>query len=315
MRIGFGIRRLGIQAYACGRERIYGHKKECRMFRLLGFESAEAEWGMEMNFFIVGLIVLALAVLYLYAIMPRMVRRPDKSPFTGWMYAHRGLFDNNTQAPENSLSAFKKAVDAGFGIEMDVQLTKDKIPVVFHDFTLERACKKKGKVSDYTYAQLKQFFLFRSDEHIPTFQEALELVNGKVPLIVELKMEWSDWLLGSYKGFYVIESFNPLGLIWYRRHRSRIIRGQLADHFRKEGTAKGPFYFLLHYLVLNFLTKPDFIAYNHKYSKNMSRQLCRYLYGAAAAGWTIKNEEQLMSARENFDWIIFDGFVPKIRKN
>lgn len=271
-----------------------------------------------MIFLWIGLIALGLVILYLWAIMPRMVKRPDRTPFEGKLYAHRGLFDNEGDAPENSLPAFAKAVESGFGIEMDIQLTKDKIPVVFHDFTLKRACRTSGKVMDYTYEELKKLELFCSQEHIPTFEEALEVIDGKVPIIVELKIEWSDCrvcriadeILRKYNGLYAIESFNPLALLWFRKNHKEVVRGQLADHFRKEGNANVPFYFLLHYLTLNFLTKPDFIAYNHKYSKNMSRQICRYLYGAAAAGWTIKNEEQLEEAKENFDMFIFDGFIP-----
>ncbi|MBQ6887906.1 MAG: glycerophosphodiester phosphodiesterase [Lachnospiraceae bacterium] len=274
-----------------------------------------------MIFLWIGFIVLFLVAVYLYAIMPRMIKRPDRTPFEGKLYAHRGLFDNETDAPENSLPAFAKAAENGFGIEMDIQLTKDKIPVVFHDFTLRRACRTSGKVIDYTYEELKNLELFRSQEHIPTLEEALEVIGGRVPIIVELKIEWRDYrvcriadeILRKYKGAYAIESFNPLALLWYRKNHKEVVRGQLADHFRKEGTANVPFYFLLHYLTLNFLTKPDFIAYNHKYSKNMSRQICRYLFGAAAAGWTIKNEEQLKAAKENFDWFIFDGFIPKER--
>ncbi len=272
-----------------------------------------------MTYLIIGLIILFLVLLYLFAIMPRMFHRPDKTSFKGGYFAHRGLFDNESQAPENSLPAFQKAVEKGFGIEMDVQLTKDKVPVVFHDFTLKRACKKDGKVEQYTYEELRQFTLFESKEHIPTLEEVLKVIDGRVPIIVELKIEWLDYsvcpvadkILSRYQGAYAIESFNPLGLIWYRKNRKEIVRGQLADHFRKEGTAKGPFYFLLHYMTMNFLTRPDFIAYNHKYPKNISRRLCRYLYRATAAGWTIKNEEQLKAAKENFDWFIFDSFVPQ----
>lgn len=274
-----------------------------------------------MSYLIIGLCFFILILMYLWAIMPRMLCRPDKTPFEGGYFAHRGLFDNETEAPENSLPAFRKAVEAGFGIEMDVQLTKDKVPVIFHDFTLDRACGTSGRVEHYTYEELKQLRLFQSNEHIPTFEEVLSVVDGKVPIIVELKIEWmdcslcpvADKVLQEYKGDYAIESFNPLGLFWYRRKRKEVVRGQLADHFRKEGTARGIFYFLLHYMTLNFLTRPDFIAYNHKYPKNMSRQLCRYLFGATAAGWTIKSEEQLKKARDNFDWFIFDGFVPAKR--
>ncbi|MDE6063272.1 MAG: glycerophosphodiester phosphodiesterase, partial [Lachnospiraceae bacterium] len=109
-------------------------------------------------------IILAVSVLYLLMIMPRMLHRPDSAPFAGVLYAHRGLHDNTSEAPENSMAAFQKAVDAGFGIELDVQLSFDKVPVVFHDFSLARACGAEGKVADYTYEELQQFTLFDSDQ-------------------------------------------------------------------------------------------------------------------------------------------------------
>ena len=145
-----------------------------------------------MIFLWIGFLILGLVILYLYAIMPRMIKRPDRTPFEGKLYAHRGLFDNETDAPENSLPAFARAVEKGFGIEMDIQLTKDKVPVVFHDFTLKRACRTSGKVIDYTYDELKNLELFCSQEHIPTFEEALAVVDGRVPIIVELKIDAED---------------------------------------------------------------------------------------------------------------------------
>ena len=89
-------------------------------------------------------------IVYLAAIMPRIFKRPDYSSLKGYYYAHRGLHDNNSDAPENSMAAFRKAVDAGYGIELDVQLTKDRIPVIFHDDTLKRVCGVDGYVKDYT---------------------------------------------------------------------------------------------------------------------------------------------------------------------
>ena len=100
---------------------------------------------------IILIVIVVLAILYFLMIMPRMAHKPDTACFKEWLYAHRGLHDNATQAPENSMAAFRKAVDAGFGIELDIQLTKDKIPVVFHDFTLKRVCGGEGKICDYTY--------------------------------------------------------------------------------------------------------------------------------------------------------------------
>ena len=124
-----------------------------------------------MKLMIIGLICLAaLVLLYLLMIMPRMLGRPDTAPFMKWLYAHRGLHDNSSDAPENSMRAFKKAVDAGFGIEMDVQLSKDGVPVVFHDYTLKRICGEEGKVEQYTFEELQQFPLCGTDQRIPSLK-------------------------------------------------------------------------------------------------------------------------------------------------
>ena len=272
--------------------------------------------------YVVLIVILVLIVLYFLAIKPRLSRRKQWAPFKGVYYAHRGLHDNESEAPENSLPAFKKAVKAGYGIELDVQLTKDRVPVVFHDFTLERACGKPGKVYEYTYEELQQFPLFQSNERIPKFEEVLKVVDGKVPLIVEIKLEWMDLtvcafvdkLLKEYKGMYCIESFNPLVLTWYRRYHNDVLRGQLSDAFLKEGEYRGVLYWILQNLLLNWMTKPDFVAYNHKYADNLSRRLCRKLYKNMAAAWTIKSQQELEAAKEEFDVFIFDSFIPKKQK-
>lgn len=272
---------------------------------------------LALSIVLIGAAVLVL--LYFLAIMPRLGHRKKRKDFLGVYYAHRGLHDNASDAPENSLAAFKKAVEAGYGIEMDVQLTRDKIPVVFHDFTLERICGREGKVSDYTWQELKEFKLCDSEETIPGFGEVLKTVNGRVPLIVELKVEWldhsvcpiADELLREYKGLYCIESFNPLALIWYRRHHGDVVRGQLADGFIKSGEFKGILYVLLQNLMLNWITKPDFVAYNHKYADIPARKLCKGLYKNMAAAWTIKSQEELEKARNKFDIFIFDSFIPE----
>ncbi len=275
-----------------------------------------------MNVLYVVLIIAAvLVLLYFLAIMPRLTGRAKRKDFLGVYYAHRGLHDNASDAPENSMAAFKKAVKKGYGVELDVQLTKDKVPVVFHDFTLERICRREGKVSDYTWQELKEFKLCDSQERIPLFADVLKTVDGKVPLIVELKVEWmdisvcpiADRLLRQYQGLYCIESFNPLALSWYRRYHNDVVRGQLADGFLKSGEFKGILYFFLQNLLLNWITKPDFIAYNHKYADIAARRICRKLYRSMAVAWTIKNQEELEKAKGQFDIFIFDSFIPTLR--
>lgn len=294
------------------------------------------------------IIVLVVAIFYLLMVMPRMIGRPDRKPFMDVLYAHRGLHDNEGDAPENSMAAFRKAVEGGYGIELDVQLTKDQVPVVFHDFTLARMARvaggaeagtgvaadgqkavadgelspAQGKVSDYTYEELQQFTLGRSWERIPTFKEFLEMVDGRVPLIVEYKIpginnvkvcELGNELLSNYKGLYCIESFNPLAVYWYRKNNPKVMRGQLAEDFRREKQTGYPgiVFFAMHNLLLNFLAKPDFIAYNHKHYKDLSRNLCRYLFKGVAVAYTIKSQQQLEDRSGDFDMFIFDSFVPE----
>lgn len=264
------------------------------------------------------MITVVLAVLYLMAIMPRIFHKPDLHLFDGRLFAHRGLHDNNSEAPENSLAAFAKAVEAGFGIELDVHVTKDGIPVVFHDFSLKRMCGIEGILEEHTYEELNRLVLADSKQRIPTLTSVLELVNGRVPLIVEIKSEKADIsecvlideVLRKYGGRYCIESFNPCVLLWYRLHHNDIARGQLSSNFRIEGTAKGPLYVFLTHLLLNFITKPDFIAYNHRFSREPSRCICKSLYRCKAAAWTVKSAEELERLESHYDVFIFDSFIP-----
>lgn len=268
---------------------------------------------------IIALCIVVIIVLYLLFIMPRIWKKPSKDPYMGVLYAHRGLHDNQTSAPENSMKAFRKAVEEGYGIELDVQLTKDGVPVIFHDFTLERMCKVTGKVRQMTYLQLQQLHLLDTEEKIPTLEEFLRMVDGQVPLIVELKEEWTDLslcpavqkLLSAYKGVYCIESFNPLVLLWYRRYCGKVMRGQLSTNFRKDGGYHNPFYLFLTHLLTNWLTAPDFIAYNCLFKEEPGRRICRKLYKNLAVAWTVKSQEQLESLEKDFDLFIFDSFIPK----
>lgn len=267
---------------------------------------------------VIIIILVVLIFLYLWMIMPRMVGRPDDSPLKGYYYAHRGLHDNKSDAPENSMAAFKKAVDAGYGIELDVQLSKDRIPVVFHDETLKRVCGVEGNVRDYTYEELQQFHLCHSKEKIPLFSDFLKMVNGRVPLIIEIKIHEdagtvcsiADELIRAYDGPYCIESFHTMAVAWYRKHRPEVIRGQLSSNFNKPGKREAWYLFMVHYLLSNFIGRPDFIAYNHRHKNNISRLLCRYLFGALSVAWTIKSQEELDAGRRAFDLLIFEGFHP-----
>ena len=270
-----------------------------------------------------ALALVILGVLYLLAIMPRVFHKPDLSIFRHKLFAHRGLHNNAGEAPENSMEAFRRAVEKGFGIELDVQLSKDGIPVVFHDFTLQRVCGVKGKVNQFTYAQLQQFSLLHSTEKIPKFQEVLQVVSGKVPLIIELKIERFntalcpavDQMLRQYQGEYCIESFNPRGLRWYKKNHPQVVRGQLSQIFgrhRKKGNLQVDIVlWVLGNLLLNFLTRPDFIAYDWNDYPALSRRLCRRLYHNESVAWTIRSQNQLEKMSREFDVFIFESFIPE----
>ena len=268
---------------------------------------------------IVAVVLVVLVVLYLMAIMPRLGRQGERSKFTGFYYAHRGLHDNQGEAPENSMEAFRKAAKCRYGIELDVQLTKDMVPVVFHDFTLERMCGIPKKVYECTYEEIKELKLGKSEEGIPTLQEVLKMVNGRVPLIIEYKVEWMDIsvcpivdkVLRDYKGVYCIESFNPMVLLWYRRYHNDVFRGQLSTGFIKSGEQKGLLYWALQNLLFNGVAKPDFVAYDHRFAGILSRNICRKLYRNLAVAWTIQSQKELDIAKEKFDLFIFDSFRPK----
>lgn len=252
--------------------------------------------------------------------MPKIRNKVDFTPFQGRFYAHRGLHEDKSISPENSMVAFQLAIEEDYGIEFDIQLSKDNIPLVFHDNDLKRVCGVDGYIWDYTYEELKEFSLFDSNERIPLLEEVLDLVDGKVPLIVELKGETSDIKIASivapyldnYKGIYCIESFNPMIIKWYKKNRPNIIRGQLSMKHKYKDKSHGQriLYFGLQNLLFNFMTKPDFIAYNYKDSHIFSFKLCRKLYKPLVFAYTIQSKKTLEKHWDEFDLFIFDKFIP-----
>ena len=265
----------------------------------------------------VCLICLFLSLLYLYLIMPALGKKSDIPALRHYYYAHRGLHSDTI--PENSMAAFRAAADAGYGIEMDVQLTKDNVPVVFHDFTLDRVCGVPGKLKDFTYEELQAFSLGNTGEKIPRFEDVLAMVKGRVPLLIEYKIELfntsvcavCDRILSNYPGLYFIESFNPLALLWYKKHRPQIVRGQLSARFREVHAFYHYFYLIpLHHLLFNFLTKPDFISYDCTCAGALSRRLCRNLFKNLSVAWTIRSKEDMEHLKKQFDLFIFEGFCP-----
>ena len=259
---------------------------------------------------------LVLALFYLFLIRPRR-RRAGLLPAQCRFFAHRGLHDAASGIPENSLPAFRRALECGYGIELDVRLSADRVPVVFHDVSLSRMCAVDLPVESLTFQELQNYPL-AGGERIPSLKEVLRAVDGKVPLLVELKMERLDFslvravdgLLAAYSGKYLVQSFHPAALWWYRLHRPQILRGQLSTHFNAEHRTLSPFQFLLGKMILNAVSRPDFLSYNWRFRRDTSLFLCRRLFGAPSAGWVVRSARELELCRKAFDLFIFENFLP-----
>lgn len=235
-----------------------------------------------------------------------------------YVYAHRGLYGDG--APENSLEAFRRAKAAGYGVELDLQLLKDGNLAVFHDSDLLRMTGKPGNVADLTTSELKRHSLGNTNYTIPTFREVLDLFDDKVPMIVELKSsgnivdlcEKTCRMLDDYGGIYCLESFDPRCVRWLRKNRPDLIRGQLTENYLIKRKTMLPWFlrFVLKHQMLNFLTRPDFVAYRFSDRKTVSNFLCRSIWGLQGVTWTIKTKDEMNTAIGE-GWIpIFEGFQP-----
>ena len=260
-------------------------------------------------------IVLLLILLYLYLVAPKNKKEMEK--YKSVMYAHRGL--HNQDRAENSMSAFRAAVEAGYGIELDVRLSKDGKLVVFHDDTLDRVCGREGKVIDFTAEELAGFKLGGTDDGIPLLSDVLDMVNGRIPLLVEIKEFTGDSSVSSatcemmkgYNGDYIIESFNPLALRVVKKKMPETPRGILSHRYFEYEKSRSLLYFLLQSLMLNFVCRPSFIAYDHRHAKAFGLRLVRALFGVPTIAWTVRSAEEEKMARENgFDGIIFENYIP-----
>lgn len=265
---------------------------------------------------VIGIVVL-LILIYLLALSGR-VGRPGLKALRGWRYAHRGLHAEGR--PENSMAAFRAALEGGYGIELDIHLLSDGELAVIHDSDLKRITGQEGNVEDLTAAQLKDYHLADTQETIPLFSQVLELYQGKAPLIVELKTAKDNYaalceaackMLDDYRGSYCIESFDPRCLLWLKKHCPDVIRGQLAENFLKEEEdAPWLLRFVLTYQLLNWLLRPDFVAYKFEDRKNLSNFLVRRLWKLQGVSWTLRSKRDHDIAEEEGYLPIFEGFIP-----
>ena len=263
------------------------------------------------------IILLVLAALYLLALRGRK-HHPGLEALRGWSYAHRGLHD--ASRPENSMAAFRAALEAGYGIELDIHLLKDGNLAVIHDSALKRTTGAEGRIEDLTTGELAGYRLEGTDETIPTFRQVLELFDGKAPLIVELKAAGGNHaaltqaaceMLAGYSGPYCLESFDPRCIRWLKQHRPDLIRGQLTENSICEKVAV-PWYLrlVLTLQLENFLTMPDFVAHKFADRKFISNTLVRKFWGIQGVAWTLKTQEEYDTAVKEGYLPIFEDFTP-----
>ncbi len=256
-----------------------------------------------------------MAALPFALLAPGRANKSKKAPFRGKNFAHRGLHTPDKRVPENSLAAFLGAVEAGYGMELDVQLSRDGYVVVFHDDDLLRVCGREERVDELDLAELKTLSLCGTDERIPLFSQVLDLVDGRAPLIVELKSgrrnrelcEKTLELLRGYSGDVCIESFDPRIVAWFRLHAPYLLRGQLSQPPRAyvEDRRSPILGFVLGNTLLNILSRPQFIAY--KIGPRPFPVRLAELMGAMRVGWTSHGPEN----ERGRDAVIFEYYRPK----
>ena len=274
---------------------------------------------MTLIWILLGIVVL---IFLLYLLCLRCDRRRDWKKLRGWRYAHRGFHDK-PRIPENSLPAFKRAVQCGFGAELDVHLMKDGHLAVIHDASLKRTAGADVLVEDLTAEELRQYTLEGTEYHIPLLEEVLPIFAGKAPLIIELKAERGNAdaltaatcaLLDKYKGKYMVESFDPRCLMWLWHNRPQVLRGQLSENFLRHGDGAnlpGVVRWVLGNLLMNSWTRPDFIAYRFEDRSSLSLKLCRGVYRAQEASWTIRDRADMDAAEAAGCLVIFECFDPR----
>ena len=222
--------------------------------------------------------------------------------------AHRGVHNQEKGIIENTLEAFQKAIEKNYNIELDLHCTKDGEVIVFHDDNLKRITGMDKDVKDATFEEIQELSI------IPRFSDVLKLVDGKVPILIELKTDNKVGILESktmellknYKGKYAIQSFNPFSIMWLKNNFPNVVRGQLVSKFENEkmNTIKK---WLLKNMVFNFLAKPDFISYHIddlSYQEILSIKKKRLILG-----WTVRTKEKYEELNSYYDNLICENFI------
>lgn len=268
--------------------------------------------------------ICAFILVYGWLVHQNLARR-SLARFQEYDYAHRGYWSTNDPGednrPENSLAAFRAAVEHGYGMEMDVHLTADGHLIVHHDDSLKRMTGVDIQIAKSTLAQVQSCRL-PNGEPIPTFDEMLAVVDGKTPLIVEVKVEGNADALSKavyermkrYDGLWCMESFDPRAVKWFRKNAPEIIRGQLAFNHAGKGKTWKLWWrnIFIASMVQNVWSRPDFIAFEAKSERKwcLPILILRWMRASFVA-WTVRSQADMDALRGRYDLQIFEKFEAK----
>ncbi|MDO4621818.1 MAG: glycerophosphodiester phosphodiesterase family protein [Eubacteriales bacterium] len=261
------------------------------------------------------------AAAWILAVKPRIWNKPDMTEIRRYDYAKKGFFRVSKGVPENSLAAFRSAVEHGYGIALDVRLSRDGIPVVFGDDLLKGMTGARGNVENSTWMELKELKLEGTEERIPNLDQVLQLVDGQVPVLVNLisadhnaesLADQACDLLDDYEGVFAVESADPCVLRWFKKQRPEYIRGQLLDpEYRSGSTWKHRIRdFLCAALLLNWLSEPDYVSTRVGSCCNPSAWICRNVYRLPGMVWDVANDEEYEVVKTKGSIVVFEGIEP-----
>lgn len=239
--------------------------------------------------------------------------------FESWLVetpiAHRGY--HGKTAPENSMLAFAKAIERGYAIELDVQLLSDDTVVVFHDDSLARMTGNDGYIKYLTKQDLKALNLKGSKEKIPTLKEVLDFVDGRVPLLIEIKNKYKVGkleqalidILKNYNGEFAVQSFNPYSLGYFKEHAPHILRGQLSGYLKNTALSWIERFILKRMKLNKKISQPHFISYE---GVTLPNRFVKKFKNLPLLAWTVRSKEEYHKVVKYCDNIIFEKFDPEI---
>jgi len=273
---------------------------------------------MVLIWIVISIAVLLLAAL-IFCIAPgKMTPEAKKTAkiFCGLNCAPRGLHSEDQKVPENSLPAFAAARQGNYGVELDVQFSKDNQVVVFHDTDLKRVCGVDANVNSMDWKELSELKLFDTEERIPLLTEVLEVLDD-TPAIVELKpagamnvklCEETIKILCEKGKCWCIESFDPRIGAWFRKNAPDVLRGQLSCPPMEFSGISRIQSILLGNLLTNFMSRPHFIAFSNT-PRPLTVRLCHIMKPMKAI-WTVLPTADIAECERENDTVIFEYYEP-----